>query len=69
MSIEDTLMHRMLSFFLNGLNHESSIISHFLTNVLVFNSSDMLTNVNTILRTAGIKYCHLFHINKNTLKK
>ena len=68
MPIEDIIMHRMLSFFLNGLNHKSSMISHFFTNVLTSNSSHMLTNVNTILQKADIKYFELFHINKGDVK-
>ena len=67
--IEDIIMHRTMSFFLNGLYHESNNISHFFTNVLVSNSSYMLTNVNTILQKAEIKYSDLFHINKLSLKK
>ena len=67
--IDDIIMHRTMSFFLNGLHHESNNISHFFTNVLVSNSSYMLTNVNTILQKAKIKYSDLFHINKFSLKK
>ena len=67
--IEDIIMHRTMSFFLNGLNHESNNISHFFTNVLVSNSSYMLTNVNTILQKAEIKYSDLFQLNKFSLKK
>ena len=67
--IEDIIMHRTIGFFLNGLKHESNNISHFFTNVLVSNSSYMLTNVNTILQKAEIKYSDLFHLNKVSLKK
>ena len=68
MPIEDIIMHRMLSFFLNGLNHKSNMVSFFFTNVLTSKSSSMLRNVNIILQKANIKYGDLFHINKNFVK-
>ena len=68
MPIEDIIMHRMLSFFLNGLNHKSNMVSLFFTNVLTSKSSGMLRNVNIILQKANIKYGDLFHINKNFVK-
>ena len=68
MPIEDIIMHRMLSFFLNGLNHKSNMISFLFTNVLTSKSSGMLRNINIILQKANIKYEELFHINKNMVK-
>ena len=68
MPIEDIIMHRMLSFFLNGLKHKSIMISFLFTNVLTSKSSDMLRNINTILQKANIKYEELFHINKVMVK-
>ena len=61
-------MQRMLGFFLNGLNHKSSMISFLFTNILTSKSSGMLRNINTILQKANIKYVELFHINKAMLK-
>ena len=68
MPIEDIIMHRMLSFFLNGLNHKSNMISFLFTNVLTSKYSGMLRNINIILQKANIKYEELFHINKDMVK-
>ena len=68
MPIEDIIMHRMLSFFLNGLKHKSIMISFLFTNVLTSKSSDMLRNINTILQKANIKYEELIRINKVMVK-
>ena len=56
MPIDDVVMFRMILFFLNGLNHESELISCFFKNTLLSNSSYMLVNVNSILNKYGIKY-------------
>ena len=69
MPIRDIIMHRMLSFFLNGINHKSNVISYFFKNLLTSNSSVMLRNVNTILQKANIEYKDIFHINKNFVKQ
>ena len=68
MPIEDIIIQNMLSFFLNGLNHKSNMISFLFTNVLTSKSSVMLRNINTILQKANIKYEELFHINKDMVK-
>ncbi len=54
----------MLSFFLSALHHPVQDISKFLKNVLVSNSSYMLTNVNSILKSFNIKYCEIFDCEK-----
>ena len=56
MSIEDIVMHRMSSFFLNGINHSNNVVNTFFKNVLVSNSSVMLRNLNTIQKKLKIKY-------------
>merc|ERR1711888_37931 len=62
-------MHRMLSFFLNGIYHKNNVISYFFKSLLRSNSSIMLRNVNTILQKANIEYKDIFHINKNFVKQ
>ena len=69
MPIRGSIMHRMISFFLNGINHKSNVISYFFKNLLTSNSSVMLRNVNTILQKANIEYKDIFHINKNFVKQ
>ena len=68
MPIEDIVMLRMIMFFVNGLNHESDLISHFFKNTLLSNSSYMLVNINTILSKYDIKYSDLFCMNKTSIK-
>ena len=69
MPIEDIIMHRMLSFFLNGLNHKSYMISSFFKNVLTSNSSSMLRNVNYILQRVEMQYKEMFLTNKHVIKQ
>ena len=66
--ILDIIMHRMLNFVLNGLNHDSNVIKSFFKNSLLANTSYMSTNVQTILRNFNINYLELFSFNKNKLK-
>ena len=68
MPIDDIVMYRMLSFFVNGLNHNSDLISHFFKNTLLSNSSYMLVNINSILSKYGIKYMDLFSMSKICIK-
>ena len=65
MLIEGIIIHRMLCFFRNGLNHKSDMISLLFTNVLTSKSLGMLKNINIILQKANIKYEELFYINKD----
>ena len=65
MPIRDIIMHRMMSFFLNGIDRRSNVISYFFKNLLTSSSSVMLRNVNTILQEINIKYNDIFQINKN----
>ena len=69
MPIGDIIMHRMMSFFLNGINHKSNFISYFFKNLLTSNSSVMLRNVNTILQKTNMKYKDIFQTNKNYVKQ
>ena len=62
-------MHRILSFFLNGLNHKSYMISSFFNNVLTSNSSGMLRNVNYILQRVEMQYKEMFLTNKHVIKQ
>ena len=68
MSIEDIIMHRMSSFFLNGLKHRSYMISSFFKNVLTSNSPGMLRNINHILQKVEMQYNEIFLTNKHTIK-
>ena len=68
MPILYTVMFRLLSFFINGLNHTDDFISNFFKNTLLSNSSLMLVNVNKVLKEFDIKYCDLFKLNKLELK-
>merc|ERR1711888_9605 len=56
MPIENSIMHRILSFFLNGFKHKSNMISFLFTNVLTSKFSGILRNINTIWQKAYIKY-------------
>ena len=67
--IRFTLMYRILTFFISGMNHCSSGISLLFKNVLTSGSSYMLQNINIILKEFDIKYCDLFGINKNIIRK
>ena len=69
MPIDDIIMNRMIGFFINGLNHESELISSFFKNTLLSNSSYMLVNINTILNKFKIKYIDLFCLKNNFVKK
>ena len=60
MPIENIIMHRMLSFFLNELNHINDMISFLFSNVLTSKSSVTLRNINTVLQKANITYEGLF---------
>ena len=64
MPIEDIIMHRMLSFFLNGISYKSNMISFFFTNVLTSKSSGMLRNVNTILQKVMLNIKNYFILIK-----
>ena len=67
LSIDLMVKKRILNFFLSGINHNSNIISSFFKNVLLNNSSSMLTNINSILSELGIRYNQLFSLNKNDI--
>ena len=69
MPIENIIMHRMSSFFLNGLHHSNDVVNTVFKNVLISNSSVMLRNLNTILVKHEIKYRDLFMLKKNAMKK
>ena len=58
---------RMLCFFIRGLKHLERQISQFFKNVLLSNSSYMLSNVNSILQSSNIKYYEIFYCNINSL--
>ena len=69
MSVENIIMQRMSSFFLNGINHTNKVVNTFFKNVLVSNSSVMYRNINTILSKLNIKYKDFLLLNKNSIKK
>ena len=69
MEINDIIMFRMLNFIISGLNHNSDIITRFFKNMLLSNSSYMLTNLNKILNSFNLKYCDIFIMDKLQLKK
>ena len=69
MTIENTIMHRMSSFFLNGLNHPNNVVNTFFKNVLVSNSSVMLRNLNTIQNKLKIEYVDLLILKKYEIRK
>ena len=69
MSIENIIMNRMSSFFLNGFNHSNNVVNTFFKNVLVSNSSVMLRNLNTIQNKLKIKYGDFFTLKKNAIRK
>ena len=62
-------MNRILNFFITGIKHQSTLISNFFRNVLIANSSHMLTNVNTILKFLDVKHNDLLELNKYQTKK
>merc|ERR1719369_1575175 len=47
--ILDSIMNRMLNFYLIGLNNEDDIINFFFRNSLLSNSSYVATNISKIL--------------------
>ena len=69
MTIENIIMHRMSSFFLNGLNHPNNVVNTFFKNVLVSNSSVMLRNLNTIQNKLKIKYGDFLILKKYEIRK
>ena len=69
MSIENMIMHRMSSFFLNGVNHSNIVVNTFFKNVLVSNSSIMNRNINTILSKLKITYKDFLLLNKYSIKR
>ena len=62
-------MERIMNFFLCGIKHQSTLISNFFKNVLMANSSHMLTNVNTILKFLNVQYCDILELNKGQMNK
>ena len=68
MTIENIIMHRMSSFFLNGLNHPNNVVNTFFKNVLVSNSSVMLRNLNTIQNKLKIKYGDFLILKKYEIR-
>ena len=68
MPIMDTIMYRIMSFFISGINHVNRNIGGFFKNVLLSNSSYMLMNINTILSHCKLNYLDMFDINKIKLK-
>ena len=62
-------MNRIMNFFISGIKHQSTLISNFFRNVLIANSSHMLTNVNTILTFLNVKHHDLLELNKYQTKK
>ena len=67
--IIDTIMYRMLSFYISGLNSKDPLISNTFKNSLLSNTSYMKVNLNKILEHFNIQYLDIFNINKYTLKK
>ena len=67
--IKYIIMNRILNFFITGIKHQSTLISNFFRNVLIANSSHMLTNVNTILKFLDVKHNDLLELNKYQTKK
>ncbi len=52
-------------FFIRGMRHPERQISQFFRNVLLSNSSYMLSNMNSILQSYNIKYYEIFYCNIN----
>ena len=67
--IKYIIMNRILIFFITGIKHQNTLISNFFRNVLIANSSHMLTNVNTILKFLDVKHNDLLELNKYQTKK
>ena len=65
----DTIMYRMLNFYINGLNSSDPLISNLFKNVLMGNTSYMRVNINKILGHFKIKYLDLFSLNKRTISR
>ena len=68
MSIENIVMHRVASFFLNGLKHTNDTIKSFFENALTSNYSCMLKNINIIVHKLNMKYTDFLVSNKNEVK-
>ena len=64
MSINNIIKKRILCFYISGFNHNVQMISKFFKNILVSNSSRMLTNINIILNTLGIRYRQVCELDK-----
>ena len=62
-------MERIINFFVSGIKHQSASISNFFKNVLVANSSHMLTNVSTILKFLNVHHYNILELNKSQVKK
>ena len=69
MEIEDIIMHRMSSFFINGYNHTNNVVNTFFKNTSISNSSIMKRNVNTILKKLKIKYEDFLLLKKHEVKR
>ena len=69
MSIENIIMQRMSSFFLNGINHTNKVVNTFFKNVLVSKSSVMYRNINIILSKLKISYKDFLLLNKESIKR
>ena len=61
-------MHRVASFFLNGLKHTDDTIKSFFENALTSNYSCMLKNINIIVPKLNMKYTDFLVSNKNEVK-
>ena len=69
MSIENIIMQRMSSFFVNGMNHSNKVVNTFFKNVLVSKSSVMYRNINIILSKLKINYKDFLLLNKESIKR
>ena len=69
MSIENIIMQRMSSFFVNGINHSNKVVNTFFKNVLVSKSSVMYRNINIILSKLKINYKDFLLLNKESIKR
>ena len=69
MPIMDTIMYRIMTFFISGINHMNENIAGFFKNVLLSNSSYMLMNINQILTHCKLNYIDLFEMDKPRFKR
>ena len=69
MSIENIIMQRMSSFFVNGINRTNKVVNTFFKNVLVSKSSVMYRNINIILSKLKINYKDFLLLNKESIKR